>query len=63
MVYRLSSPVYEERLGIVDFPTVRGGGDDSDEMQARGETAGDVRSVDTVLLVIMVVAELVMRSW
>ena len=63
MVYRLSSPVYEERLGIVDFPIVRVGRIDSDGMRARGERAGDARSADTVLLVMVVVAEVVTRSW
>ena len=45
-MYRLSSPVYEERLDVIGFPTMRDGRIDSDGGRKRGERAGDMRSAD-----------------
>jgi hypothetical protein len=45
-VYRLSSPVYEERLVVMGLAIVRvGGGIDSDEPRERGVRAWDMKSV------------------
>ena len=54
--------MYDERLGIVGFPTTREGGVDSDDARARGERAGDVRSADTVLLMLMAVMAVETKS-